>query len=87
VRLALAPLRLGSAPLSLVVEALNVVESGAGWRDHALYLVDRTATLTTNPATGVVTVPLIANPAFGDVLARRTSGRTIRLGLRIGGGW
>jgi hypothetical protein len=61
-----------------------VVEADGGLRDHALYLVDRTGTLTTNASTGVVTVPLIANPAFGDLLARRSSGRAVRLGLRVG---
>lgn len=87
VRFAVEPFRIGSAPVWILVEGLNLVESDAGQRDHALYLVDRTGTLATNPTTGVVTVPLIANPAFGNALARRTSGRAIRLGVRIGGGW
>jgi hypothetical protein len=87
VRFAVEPFRIGSAPVWILVEGLNLVESDVGQRDHALYLVDRTGTLATNPATGVVTVPLITNPAFGNALARRTSGRAIRLGVRIGGGW
>lgn len=84
-RLTLQPFRLGGTPVQLIIDALNVVETDAGLRDHALYLVDRTGTLTTNATTGVVTVPLIANPGFGNVLARRSSGRALRLGLRVGG--
>jgi hypothetical protein len=83
-RLTLSPFRLGQTPVQLVIDGLNVVEADGGLRDHALYLVDRTGTLTTNASTGVVTVPLIANPAFGDLLARRSSGRAVRLGLRVG---
>lgn len=87
VRLAVEPFQLGGTPVHIVLEGLNLAETEVGVRDHALYLVDRTGTVTTNPTTGVVTVPLIANPAFGDVLTRRSSGRSLRLGVRVGGGW
>jgi hypothetical protein len=84
VRLTLQPLRIGGTPVQLVIEGLNLIEPDGGVRDHALYLVDRTGTMTTNPTTGVVSVPLLANPAFGDLLARRSSGRFVRLGVRVG---
>ena len=85
-RLSMATFRLSGTPVYLVFDGLNLVESDVGVRDHALYLIDRTGAVTTNPTTGVTTVPLIANPAFGDVLARRSPGRALRIGLRIGGG-
>ena len=85
-RLTVTPFRLGATPVHIVLDGLNLVESDVGLRDHALYLVDRTGTVTTNPGTGVTTVPLIANPAFGNVLARRTTGLVLRLGVRVGGG-
>lgn len=75
--------RLGGYPAELVLDALNVLESDVGIRDQALYLVDRAGTLTTDPVSGVTTVPLAANPNFGHLLARRTTGRMLRLGLRF----
>ena len=51
--------------------------------DRALYLVDGNAALVTDPGTGVVTVPLVANPNFGQPLARRATGRAIRVGVRL----
>lgn len=83
-RLVLEPLRIRGTPVKLVIDGLNVVEADAGVRDHALYLVDRNGTLTANPSTGVVTVPLVANAGFGQVLARRSPGRAFRIGLRVG---
>lgn len=85
-RLTVTPFRIGATPVHIVLDGLNLVESDVGLRDHALYLVDRTGTVTTNPGTGVTTVPLIANPAFGNVLARRTTGLVLRLGVRVGVG-
>ena len=85
-RLAVTPFSIGSTPVHIILDGLNLVESDVGLRDHALYLVDRTGTVTTNPGTGVTTVPLIVNPAFGNVLARRTTGLVLRLGVRLGGG-
>jgi hypothetical protein len=49
-----------------------------------LYLVDPAAPLVTDPATGRVTVPLVVNGNFGGPLAYRTTGRLVRLGLRVG---
>ncbi len=66
----------GGSPVVLVIDAFNVVESDAGLRDHALYLVDATKTLTANPGTGTVNVPLVVNPDFGNVLVRPGTGAT-----------
>ena len=70
------------APLSLVVDGFNLVSTNTGVIDRALYLVDPTRALTTSGA-GVVTVPLVANPHFGKVLARTTPGATVQAGLRL----
>jgi hypothetical protein len=70
-------------PLELVIDALNVIEPDVGLRDRALYLIDRGATVTTDPVTGITTVPLVANPRFGSVLARYGTGRAWRIGLRV----
>jgi len=83
VRLSMAPFRSSSFAAELVIDALNLVESDVAVRDRALYLVDPARTLATNATTGVVTVPLLVNPNFGQPLIRRTTGRTLRVGLRI----
>jgi hypothetical protein len=69
--------------LSLLIDAYNVLESNQGSFDHAVYLVDRTQTLTTNSVTGVTTIPLVANPHFGQLLSSRSPGRWWRLGLEV----
>jgi hypothetical protein len=69
-------------PMDLVVDAIDVVSSESGPLDRALYLVDRTGSVTT--AAGVTTVPLVVNPNFGALLADRAPGMLFRVGLRIG---
>jgi hypothetical protein len=83
-RLAFEPLRIRGGTVRLVIDALNVVETHIGVRDRALYLIDRGGTTTTNPATGVATVPLIANAGFGRVLVSQSPGRAVRVGLQVG---
>jgi hypothetical protein len=82
-RLVVALARIGGYPTELVVDALNILQSNVGIVDQALYLVDRTKTLTTSPLTGVVTVPLIANPNFGKLLVRQTGAQVLRAGIRV----
>jgi carboxypeptidase family protein len=82
-RLELPLARVAGAPFALVVDAVNIVESDAGVRDHALVLVDPTRSIVTNGTTGVSTIPLVANPDFGAVLVHRSDGRFWRLGLRV----
>ena len=52
-------------------------------RDHALYLVDASGALVSDPVAGAVTVPLVANENFGEPLAQRGTGRALRFGLRV----
>ncbi len=78
----LAQLRMGR--LDLVIDALDVLGLEQGPIDRALYLVDRGGALSTNPLTGVTTLPLVVNPAFGTRLADRSPGVLWRVGLRIG---
>lgn len=75
---------LASGPLELVLDAINVLPSIEGRIDRALVLVDRSGTVTTNPGTGITSVPLVVNPGFGEVLSDRSAGMLFRLGLRIG---
>ncbi len=83
VRLALIPFRVGGAPVELVVDGLNLVDSDVGDVDRALYLVDPSRAVSRDPVTGDVTVPLIVNPNFGERVARWTTGRRLRVGLRV----
>jgi len=74
--------RLLGASAEVVVEGLNLIATGEGVVDRALYLVDPSRSLTTS-AGGVVNVPLIANQNFGSLLVRRSPGAAVRLGLRV----
>jgi len=71
------------APAELVVDGINLVTTNEGIVDRALYLVDATKATSTNSVTGVVTVPLVANPNFGKLLVRRSPGAGVRAGLRF----
>ena len=70
-------------PVDLVVDGINLVATNEGVVDHALYLVDPSRTMTTNAVTGVVAIPLVANPDFGKLLVRRSPGAGVRAGLRF----
>ncbi|HYK09543.1 MAG TPA: TonB-dependent receptor [Gemmatimonadales bacterium] len=81
VRLEVPAIMVSGYPLAVTVEAVNLLESDVGVIDQAVYLVDPARALTT---TGTVThVPLVANPNFGNLLMRTSSGRFLRLGLRV----
>lgn len=75
---------LAGGPLDLVIDAIDALPGSSGRIDRALYLVDRTGTLTTNTITGVTTVPLVVNPNFGELVDDRSAGVLFRVGLRIG---
>lgn len=81
-RLVAGPFQIGY-PVELVVDALDLLEAKALDVDRALYLVDPNGSVVTDPATGVVTVPLVVNPGFGQPVARYGSGRFLRVGLRV----
>jgi hypothetical protein len=71
------------APAELVVDGLNLVTTNDGIVDRALYLVNPARSIATNSVTGVVTVPLAANPNFGKLLVRRSPSATLRAGVRF----
>jgi outer membrane receptor protein involved in Fe transport len=80
-RLEVPTINVGGYPLSLTVDIVNLLESDVGLVDQALYLIDPSRATTT---VGSVThVPLKANPNFGNTLIRDSSGRFLRLGLRV----
>jgi hypothetical protein len=81
-RLALGPFRIGY-PIELVLDAMNLLDTEFADVDRALYLVDPAGALVRDPATGVVTVPLVANPNFGNAMRRYGSGRYLRIGIRV----
>jgi hypothetical protein len=64
------------------VDAFNVVATETGVVDRAAALVDPAGTLLTD-GSGNVTLPLIANPRLGALLARRGEPRMVRVGLRM----
>ena len=83
-RLAISLGRLGGkARTELLIDGYNLVMTGADVTDHALYLVDPARPLSTNTTTGVTTVPLVANPNFGQPLVKRKSDPAFRVGLRV----
>jgi hypothetical protein len=67
----------------ILIEGLNLIESSQAQVDRALYLVDRSSSLTVDQAQGKVTVPLVANPHFGEPLVRFGTGRVLRIGLQL----
>jgi hypothetical protein len=81
-RLSFGPFQIGY-PVELVVDALNLLETNTVDVDRALYLVDPAQATAIDPQTGAVTVPLVGNGDFGRAVARRGSGRFLRLGLRV----
>ncbi len=82
-RLAVTLGRVGAGRAELIADVLGAVRGGTDLVDQALYLVDPAAALATSAATGVTTVPYVANPNFGQPLVRRDPGALWRLGLRV----
>jgi hypothetical protein len=67
----------------IVAEGLNLIEPAIGEIDTALYRIDPTRTISEDTTRRVVTIPLIANPDFGEPRSRIGSGRTLRVGLQV----
>ncbi len=80
-RVGLGPIVLAGYPIELWGEMLNVTDAELVVRDHALYVVVPNAPLTRDA--GTVTVPLRVNENFGEPIAYRGSGRSLRFGLRV----
>jgi hypothetical protein len=82
-RLAITPFSAGDAPVEIVIDALNLIESDVADIDRALYLVDANGSLTFDPGAGEVSIPLVVNRSFGRPVIRRTPGRVLRIGVRL----
>ena len=82
-RIALGLVQLQNHSLELAIDALNILDTDARVPDRALFLIDAESSIST-AADGTVTLPLVVNPRFGGVLARKTTGRVFRFGLRLG---
>jgi hypothetical protein len=82
-RAGIGPVRLAGYPIELWVEMLNVTDANLAVRDHAIVVVDQSAPLVRDPATGDVTMPLLINENFGKPVAYGGSGRAMRFGLRV----
>ncbi len=83
-RFAVALVRSRGAAVDLYVDGLGLAHPDDAVVDRALYLVDPARALVTNAASGVVNVPLVANPNFGQALAVRSPGAAWRVGLQVG---
>ncbi len=79
-----APFRLAGYPFQVTIDGLNIFDAGLPVLDRALYHVDRNGTLQIDPVSGRVRVPLTVNPEFGRPIIRRTTGRRLRVGMRVG---
>lgn len=69
--------------VDVVIDAVDVLASKVGPLDRALLRVDPTGSVTTDPLTGVTTVPYIVNPDFGTRLNAKAPGIFWRIGMRI----
>ncbi len=83
-RASLRLFREGDYPIELVVDGLNLLDPDIAELDRAVYLVDASGSVTVDTVTRRTTVPLIVNPNFGRPAYRRSLGRSIRLGIRVG---
>lgn len=75
-------LPIGGRRVLLTVSGFNLVSSESGVVDRAAVLVDPDRTWDTD-ASGRAIPPLMRNEQFGQLLARRTDPRAIRIGLRV----
>lgn len=82
-RLSVRLVRVGRYSAEAVVDGLNLIGSDAALPDQALFLIDQSGELATDPRVGAVIVPLVVNPNFGRPLANLTAGRILRLGFRL----
>jgi hypothetical protein len=82
-RLSVRVARLRIGRVDLVVDAVDLLAPNAAPVDRALLLVDPAGSVTTNPVTGITTVPYIVNPDFGKPSTGRAPGVFWRMGLRV----
>ncbi len=71
----------GKRPLYLAIDAFNIASTTSGVVDRALLIPDPSRPLSTTSSG--VGVPVVTNPRFGALLARRGEPRLIRASLRL----
>jgi hypothetical protein len=84
VRLAIRVVEIAGYGVEVVADGLNLLDARDASVDRALYLLDASGTVTTDPVTGDVTVPLVVNPDFGKPVHSTSTGRFIRFGVKVG---
>ncbi len=72
----------GGRRVMLTLDAFNLGATSTGIVDRAAVLIDPAGSVSTNGA-GQLVLPLVANPNFGQLLARRGDPRLLRIGLRV----
>jgi hypothetical protein len=76
---------LGGRAIRVTIDGLDLIESEGGARDEALMVVDPAGSITTSSDGSTVTIPVSVNPSFGEIVYPSTRGRTLRIGIRVGG--
>ncbi|HEX6066587.1 MAG TPA: TonB-dependent receptor, partial [Longimicrobiales bacterium] len=81
-RLGVTLFQIGGNPVELRFDALNLVQSDAGLVDNAFYRIDPAGQIVTG-ANGSVTLPLAANPDFGNTRVPLVPARMLRVGIQL----
>jgi len=82
-RLALRLPRMGGLGLAATAEVIDLLETDFSFPDAALYRIDPAGSLVHNTAERTVSIPLVANPDFGQPMTSARAGRSLRLGLAL----
>lgn len=82
-RLAAGLLSREALGIDVVLEALDLAASGGGWYDTALYRVDSEGAEDFDAADGTITLPLAANPRFGERILDAFQPARLRLGVHV----
>jgi hypothetical protein len=72
----------GGRRVALTLDAFNLAATTVGVVDRAAALIDPSRAVTTG-TDGRLTLPLVANASFGEILTRRGEPRLIRFGFRV----
>ena len=83
IRINLNLLRIAGQQFQLMIDGLNILDGEIADPDRAVYLIDPNAPLDTS-VPGQTAIPLVVNDNFGEPLIRRSTGRLLRIGLRLG---
>lgn len=72
---------LAQTGVGLFIDLLDALDGGPSYLDTALLAVDPAAAVST--VGGITTLPFVVNPGFGSPLVDRSTGRVLRVGLRV----